>query len=260
MSEQEELQATATAEVAQNTQAPVSETPTLDTEELTLSDDGTNTSGEVMMVADADDASRAAVFKQSDFGDVDEDAIRAAMLVGDEIRSSTTVPTGEYIVSLKPVRYGQDIVMTGTYGADGSLVPGRMKSIGFRYAIHYDMKGKTMMSDNGYQTFYTARKDGSVFANGLTDYKQFCAAATAAVLEAENPGTNMSIVMKHMDAKKIVPVDLFNQVAASTDDNIIYFRAKILEKKGDGEHGPQNVLVGSSLKDDKGYYNQLLNS
>lgn len=238
-------------------------TPTLDNEELSMATDsgtGVNGSGEEMLIADSDDQDKLATFKGTDFEDLDEAAIIAAMATGDEIRSSTTVPAGDYIISIKEVRWGQDVVMLGKHDANGELIPGPVKSVGFRVGIHMELKTNTVMADNMYQTFYLSRKDGSPFANGATDYKRFCASAVSAVMLPNNEKATMKNIMTKMDQEKINPAQLFNQVAASTEDNIIYLRARLTESP-ETDRGPaQNSIVTTTIKDDKGYYQQLVNS
>lgn len=232
------------------------ETPQLDDEDVTAGSDGD--SGPEVLIADTDDADKVAVFKAADFEDMSEEELIAAMGTADEIRSTQTVPTGDYIVTLSPVLFDKHVNYVAKVNADGVLVPVRMKNIGFRYSIVYSMSEKAAMQESGYQMFHTARKDGSVFSGGLTDYKRYCANAIAAVHVVDNPTTTMDKVLKMMDAKKVNPAVLYNQIATSDDDNKIYLRCRITESPATEKGPAQNTIVIPSFKSDQGYYLQMM--
>ena len=276
---QEDMQA-AQAKTAEATAAELeassnmAEAGGLDTEELTIgSSDGTGTNGngEDILIADTDDSEKVAVFTSADFEDMSEEEVIAFMADGDDIRSSNTVEAGDYIIAMKEVRM-EDINWVAKADADGRLRPVRPKNISFRYEIVYNLAKKEMMKDNGYQRYHTARKDGTAFDGGLTDYKRLVANAMAAAEAGikDDDSITMERVLLLMDktakqqraANKPVmkPFQLFNAKAASTDDNKIYLRCKIQLQKGKDGNPDQNVLSIGSLKTDKGLYQQLLNS
>lgn len=276
---QEDMQA-AQAKTAEATAAELeassnmAEAGGLDTEELTIgSSDGTGTNGngEDILIADTDDSEKVAVFTSADFEDMSEEEVIAMMADGDDIRSSNTVEAGDYIIAMKEVRM-EDINWVAKADADGRLRPVRPKNISFRYEIVYNLAKKEMMKDNGYQRYHTARKDGTAFDGGLTDYKRLVANAMAAAEAGikDDDSITMERVLLLMDktakqqraANKPVmkPFQLFNAKAASTDDNKIYLRCKIQLQKGKDGNPDQNVLSIGSLKTDKGLYQQLLNS
>jgi len=212
--------------------------------------------GDVMLITNPDDASKVDTLSGEEL-ELTEEQIIARMSSSDTIRDSQTVPTGKYIITVPEIRLAKDIKFVYTQDADGNPVPVTEKSIGMRYKIHYSLDQKDMMEDNGYQMYHLAKKDGTPWTGGATDYKRMCANLISASLN--DPTKDMKAVLKYLTDKKLPPAVAFNKIAASTDDDPRYFIADIKEVRGTDGHPDNNELVIGSIKDDSGYYQSVLN-
>lgn len=217
----------------------------------------TNASGEVMLISDPDDSNKLDTLTGADLEMSEEDIIKA-MTAGDTIRNSQTVPTGKYIITMSKIRLDKDVKFVFTADNDGNPKPVREKNIGLRYNILYNLDDKSMMEDNGYQMYHLAKKDGTPWEGGRTDYKRICANAISAALN--DPAKTMDAILKYLDDNKLAPAVAYNEYAASTDDNKRYFIANIKEIPASDGYQAGNELVIGSLKDDGGYYNTLLDT